>query len=206
VLEAVTQVLPGGLQSTLLAALRRLGLPAVGLSGVSAGLVEAVRRGSAVELVDGAEQRLDFGEVGDIVAADPAVLRLLCGGGYLPVVAPLGCSAAGALLNINADTVASALAVALGAAKLVFLLQPPGVLADSADSASLLSELSAAQLAGLAADGTLSGGMLPKAAAAQAALAGGVGRVHFVSGINPDALLAELSTNEGSGTLVVPDA
>jgi acetylglutamate kinase len=187
----------------VLAALRRLGLPAVGLSGVGAGLIDAVRRAPAAQTVDGAMRTVDFGEVGDIVGVNAALLATLCSSGYLPVVAPLGCSAAGEVLNINADTVASALAIALGAEKLIFLMQPAGILGDVSDPGTLLSELSLSQLAALEADGTLSGGMLPKAAAARAALRGGVPRVHFVSGSSADALLAELFTNEGSGTMVM---
>jgi acetylglutamate kinase len=144
--------------------------------------------------------------VGDIVGVNPAILRDLCHAGYLPVVAPLGCTATGEVLNINADTVASALAVALGAQKIVFLMQPPGILSDVSNPASLISQLTLPELDALAADGTLSAGMLPKAAAARAALRGGVPRAHFVSGVNTDALLQEIFTNEGSGTMVVRDA
>jgi acetylglutamate kinase len=206
VLEAVTLALPGALQTALLAAMHRQGLPAVGLSGLAAGLVQAARRGPVVQAFDGTPQTVDYGEVGDITAIDPGVVAHLSAGGYLPVVAPLGCTAGGEVLNINADTVAAALAVALGAQKLVFLMQPAGILGRRDDPASLLSELRLSQLAALEADGTLSAGMLPKAAAAAAALRGGVPRVHFVSGANPDALLQEIFTNEGSGTMVVPDA
>src|SRR5690606_35946027 len=119
---------------------------------------------------------------------------------------PLASDGAGALLNINADTVASALAVACRAAKLIFMMQPVGILGDPADPASLIPELNAAELQSLESDGVLSGGMLPKAAATHAALRGGVERVHFVSGLGEDALLREIFTNEGSGTMVVPDA
>jgi acetylglutamate kinase len=202
VLEAVTMTLPGSLQTALLAALRKHSIPAVGLSGLAAGLLDAVRRGPVTQTVDGTPQVVDFGAVGDITAVHPAVVRLLCDGGYLPVIAPLGCTAAGEVLNINADTVASALAVALGAEKLIFLMQLPGILSDLSNPDSLLSELLLPELEALVADGTLSAGMLPKAAAAKAALLGGVPRAHFVSGVNTDALLQEIFTNEGSGTMV----
>lgn len=205
VLDAVSMVLAGSLQTSLLAGTRQLGLPAVGISGIGAGLISARRRGPLSQSVDGREVTVDFGEVGDISAVHPELLRTLCEGGFLPLVAPLGCSDDGAVLNINADTVAAALAEALGAQKLIFLMTPPGILVDVNDPQTLVSQLSLSDLAALQTDGTLSGGMLPKASAALSALRGGVPRVHFVSGSNTDALLQEIFTNEGSGTMVVAD-
>lgn len=203
VLETVQMVLAGKLQTDLLAAARRLGLPAAGISGISGGLIQAVRRSPESQGATGDGPLIDYGEVGRITAVQPALLQQLCMAGYLPLVAPLGCSAEGAVLNINADTVAAVLAVALGAAKLVFLMQPPGILAQPDDHSTLIPELDRAELSALTSTGALMGGMLPKAAATEQALAGGVPCVHFVSGALPDALLAEVFTNEGSGTMVV---
>lgn len=205
VLEAVSMTLPGSLQSRVLAALRRHGLPAVGLSGLSGGMLLAQRRSAAKPSAGNAVSQ-DYGEVGDITEVDTTLLTTLSDAGYLPLVAPLACSSSGELLNINADTVAAALALALHAQKLIFLMRPPGILADPQNPASLISELDLAQLDDLEAAGKLQAGMLPKAAAARQALEGGVPRIHFVSGILPDALLQELFTNEGSGTMVTRDA
>lgn len=202
VLEAVTMVLPGALQSRMLAELQSAGLPAVGLSGLDAGLIDARRRPATV--MNG--ESVDFGEVGDISQIRPVLLEQLIGNGFLPVIAPLGGNDGGEVLNINADTVAAALAGALNAEKLVYLLDVRGILADPADSSSLIEQLDLKQLAALAEDGTLTGGMLPKAAAAHRAIVGGVRSVHLVSGTQPDALLQEIFTNEGSGTMVVEHA
>jgi acetylglutamate kinase len=194
--------LPGLLQSSIIGGLIRAGVPAVGTSTLSAATVSGHRRLPS-RAPDGTA--LDYGCVLDIDSVDAGLLRHLLAGGYVPVVAPLGLDEQGELCNINADTVASQLAVALGAAKLIFLMGVRGVLMNLQDPGSLLPELSASQLKQLESEGVLAGGMLPKANSALAALERGVARVHLVSGIEPDALLQELLTNEGSGTMVVPD-
>lgn len=203
VIEAVAMTLPGLLQSRIVAGLTRAGVPAVGISAISAAIVSGHRRLPS-QAPDG--KGVDYGRVLDIDQVDGALLEHLLAGGYVPVVAPLGVDEQGELCNINADTVASRLAVALGAAKLLFLMGVRGVLMNPEDPSSLLPELTATQLRQLESDGVLAGGMLPKANAALAALEGGVTRVHLVSGLEPDALLQELLTNEGSGTMVVRDA
>lgn len=202
VLEAVSMALCGQMQSDVCAELGALGIRAVGISGADAAMLIASRR-PPVEL-DG--ETVDYGEVGDLQEVDPRLVQSLCNEGCLPVVAPLATDGSGALLNINADTVAAQIAIACGAAKLIFLMQPAGILADRDDPASLIAELDSAGLEALEQDGTLSDGMLPKAAATRRALASGVQRVHFVSGLAQDALLREIFTNEGSGTMVVQDA
>ncbi|MCB1216126.1 acetylglutamate kinase [bacterium] len=203
VLEAVSMTLCGSMQSRICAELTALGVRGVGVSGADAGLLIAKRRGA---VADGQGGLVDYGEVGDIIETDPRIVSLLSGAGCLPVVAPLASDGAGALLNINADTVAAALAVATGAAKLIFLMQPAGILSDISDPASLIPELDLSGLSELERNGAIAGGMLPKASAARRAIEGGVERVHFVSGLAEDALLREIFTNEGSGTMVVQDA
>jgi acetylglutamate kinase len=203
VMEAVAMALPGHVQSRIVAGLMRAGVPAVGTSTLSAGSVQGHRRLPSIA-PDGTS--LDFGHVLDIDKVDSGMIRHLLAGGYVPVVAPVAMDEQGELCNINADTVAARLAIALGAEKLVFLLGVRGVLMNASDSGTLVPELSMTQLRQLESDGVLTGGMLPKAGAALSALEGGVARVHLVSGIEPDALLQELLTNEGSGTMVVPDA
>jgi acetylglutamate kinase len=200
-LEAAVLTLNGDANTRLLAACRALGIAAAGVSGVDAGLVRARRRPP----VEVGGETVDYGFVGDVVAVDPAVLRHLLGGGFLPVVSPVAADDRGQLLNCNADGVAAALAVALGAVKLVLLTDVPGLLERPADPHSLVSYVDVAGLQSLRARGVLSGGMAPKTTAIETALAGGVPRAHLVSWRVPDGLLLELFTNEGSGTLVVPE-
>jgi acetylglutamate kinase len=151
----------------------------------------------------GLTHAVDFGLVGDIQAVDPALLHHLLAADYVPVIAPLSGNAEGEVFNTNADTIASAVAVALQAEKLFFLLDVPGLLADREQHSSLVPLADLAALADLEAAGAIKGGMRPKLEAAKAALRGGVGSVHLVSGTVKDALLTEVFTNEGSGTMLV---
>ncbi|HJW09741.1 MAG TPA: acetylglutamate kinase [Holophagaceae bacterium] len=201
VLEAAKMVFAGSLHTDLLAELRACGLPAVGLSGVDAGLISAVKR----PLVDVDGEATDFGLVGDIESVDPAVLQHLLDGNFVPVVAPLSGDDAGAVFNTNADTIAAEVAAALQAERLFFLLGVPGLLRDLANPASLLSQATLGDLAILESDGIIGGGMRPKAAAIKKALQGGVQAAHLVSGTASDALLVEVFTNEGSGTMILAD-
>ena len=198
VLEAAQMVLAGTEHTRLLADLRACGVPAVGLSGVDAGLLHATRRAPVAT----ASGPLDFGLVGDVESVNPAVIERLLEGGFLPVVAPLSGDDEGEVYNTNADTVAAELAVALKAEKLVFLLEAPGVLKDAARPESLIPHLTLAGLDALESEGSLKGGMAPKAGAIRRALGGGVAAAHLVGGLSADALLTEIFTNEGSGTMV----
>jgi acetylglutamate kinase len=200
-LEVAAMTLNGSVNTRLLAVCRSVGLPAVGVSGVDAGLVQARRRPPV--RVEG--ELVDYGFVGDIAAVDPRVLVKLMDAGYVPVVSPLSAADDGTILNINADTVASALAVALGAEKLLFLTGAPGILERPDDSGSLVSYTDLAGLKVLREEGGLIRGMLPKTSAIESAIHGGVRRVHILSHDLPDGLLAEVFTNEGVGTLVVQD-
>lgn len=200
-LEVAVMTINGAVNTRILAACRGVGLPAVGLSGVDAGLVNARKR-PPVRVGD---EMVDYGLVGDVVAVDPRVLTQLMDAGYVPVVSPLCAAADGTLLNINADTVASALAVALKAEKLLFLTGAAGILELPDQPGSLVSYTDLAGLRRLRDDGGLVSGMLPKTSAIEAAIQGGVRRVHILSYDLPDGLLAEVFTNEGVGTLVVAD-
>ena len=202
VLEVAKMVLKGGVQMELIADLQDAGLFAVGLSGQDAGLLCARRRPPVV--MDG--QNVDFGCVGDIEFAEPRVLRVLIDGGYVPVVAPFTVDATQQILNTNADSVASAIAAALKVEKLFFVLKEPGLLSDPENSHSLLPFVDLAKVTELEASGAIQTGMRPKIAAAVSALGAGVTSVHFVSGILPDSILAEVFTNEGSGTMLVEKA
>jgi len=154
--------LKGSAQMDLLSAMHVVGLQAIGLSGQDAGMLRSHRR--APVAVDG--QMVDYGCVGDIDNADPALLRHLIGGGYVPVIAPFTVDATHQLLNTNADTVAAAIAVALGVEKLFFVVKAPGLLSNPDDPRSLLPLVDLAQVAELEAAGAIQGGMRPKIAAA----------------------------------------
>ena len=199
VLDAAKMAFKGKIQMDLLSDLEAAGLPAVGLSGQDAGMLRAVRRPPV--LVDGAT--VDYGMVGDVTAVDPALLRQLLAGGFVPVVAPFSVAADGQLLNTNADTVAAEIAAALGVEKLFFVLKVPGLLLDLKVPTSLVPLADLARLDELEASGAVKDGMRPKLAAARKALKAGVASVHLVSGLRADAILAEVFTNEGSGTMLV---
>lgn len=199
-LAASVMMLNGAVNTRLLALCRELKLPAVGLSGVDGGLIRAARR-PPVE-VDG--ELVDYGLVGDVTGVDATLLTPLLAQGFVPVVSPLSASDDGTLLNVNADTVASALAVALGAEKLILVTGAPGILANPADPATLVSYTDLEGLAELSRAGALTGGMRPKAEAIEKALRGGVRRAHVIAHGIADSLLVELFTNEGCGTLIVP--
>ncbi len=202
-LDIAVMTLNGSVNTALLAACRAAGLAAIGLSGIDAACVRARRRAPAVVRDAGAESVVDFGLVGDIVAVDGGVLGKLLAAGFLPVLAPLAADDQGQVLNVNADSVAAAVAKAIGAQKLVFMTEAPGILEDPGDPTSLISYTDIAGLERLVARGLAEGGMMPKVEAITDALRGGVPRVHVISSTRPDSLLEELFTNEGAGTLIV---
>lgn len=201
-LEVAMMVLNGQINTRLLAACRDLDIPAVGISGVDAGLVKAHKRPPVLSDSGGT---VDYGFVGDIDEVDPSILLKQLDNDLIPIISPLSADESGTLLNINADTVAAAVAVALNAEKLILATGAPGILECIDDPRSVISYLDVAGLNKLRSEGRLSNGMLPKAAAIKSALAGGVSRVHVISYDLPDSLLLEVFTNEGMGTLVVND-
>lgn len=201
-LDVATMVLNGQINTRVLAACRDLQIPAVGISGVDAGLIRAHRRPPVERAGD---TSVDYGFVGDIDSVEADILVKQLDNGLMPVVSPLSCDESGNILNINADTVAAAIAAELGAEKMILLTSAPGILEDINDPQSLISYIDRAELDRLKSEGKLADGMLPKAAAIDAALANGVSRVHVISYKVPDSLLLEVFTNEGTGTLVVND-
>lgn len=202
-IDATAMVLSGLINTRILAACRELGVPALGISGVDAGLIQAHKR--APVKLQGSDAIVDYGLVGDIDYIDTDVIKKLLDAGLMPVISPLSSDDAGTLLNINADTVAAAIGAALGAEKLVLCTGAPGILSDIADPTSVVSCTDLAGLAKLRTEGRINEGMLPKAKAIENAIQGGVQRVHVISYKAPDAILAEVFTNEGTGTLVVAD-
>ena len=200
-IDATTMVLSGLINTRILAICRELGIDAVGLSGVDAGLVRAIRRPPVK--VDG--EAVDYGHVGDIISIDTTVLCKQLDAGLMPVVSPLSADDSGCVLNINADTVAAAIGAALGAEKLIICTGAPGILERVDDPRSLVSYTDLAGLKRLEKAGSLADGMLPKATAIEAAIRGGVRRVHVISYRGRDCVLAEVFTNEGTGTMIVAD-
>ncbi|MCH8865661.1 MAG: acetylglutamate kinase [Proteobacteria bacterium] len=201
-LDVAAMVLNGQINTRVLAACRDLQIPAVGISGIDAGLIRAHRRPPVLR-DDGTP--VDYGFVGDIDSVDADIVVKQLDSGFMPVISPLSCDESGNILNINADTVAAAIAIELKAEKLILTIAAPGILEDVDDPQSLISYIDRAALAKLKAAGKLADGMLPKAAAIDAALANGVRRVHVISFKVADSLLLEVFTNEGTGTLVVSD-
>ncbi len=201
-LEVAMMVLNGQINTRLLAACRDLAIPAVGISGVDGGLIRAHKR---PPVPSDSGETVDYGFVGDIDEVDTSIILKQLDNDLIPVISPLSADESGTLLNINADTVAAAIAVALGAEKLMFDTGAPGILESVDDPRSVISYLDISGLTKLRDEGRLADGMLPKAAAIERALNGGVPRVHVISYNLADSLLLEIFTNEGMGTLVVND-
>jgi len=198
-MEVTSMVLNGLVNTQILGICRELDIAAVGVSGVDAGLVRAHKR----PLVSVEGQMVDYGFVGDIDLIDVKVLQQLLDDGLMPVVSPVSADDKGQLLNINADTVAAGIGAGLKAEKLMLCTGAPGILESVDDPRSIVSYTDLAGLARLKAQGSLKDGMLPKAKAIEEAIRGGVRRVHVTSYKSPDSILAEVFTNEGTGTLIV---
>ena len=203
-LDVAKMVYSGTLNVNLLASLRAHEVQGVGLSGVDADLLTARRR-PPVKVNDdaGVSREVDFGHVGDIDRVDPRVLTTLLEARFIPVVASLAGDSDGNVYNVNADTVAESLAVALKAQKLIFLTGAPGVLRDRNDPSSLVTFADPDDLAALMSSGALAGGMRPKVEACIRAATGGVERTHIIDGRLPDSLLLEVFTGAGCGTMIV---
>jgi acetylglutamate kinase len=203
-IDVTSMVLNGLINTRILGICRELDIEAIGLSGVDAGLIRAHRR-PPVPVAAGSSETVDYGYVGDIDSVNTVVLEKLLADGLMPVVSPLSADSSGTLLNINADTVAAAIGGALSAEKLVLCTGAPGILERSTDPTSVISYTDITGLRRLRDQGCLKDGMLPKATAIENAIRGGVRRVHVISYKSPDSLLAEIFTNEGTGTLVIAD-
>jgi acetylglutamate kinase len=196
-MDVVRMVLVGSVQRDIVGVVNRHGPFAVGLSGEDANLFTAERRGA---VVDG--QHVDIGFVGDVVDVSPGAVQALLADGRIPVVSSVARDAEGQVYNVNADTAAAALAVSLGAEKLVVLTDVEGLYADWPSTDEVISEVSAQELEAMLP--ALSSGMVPKMEACLRAVRGGVPRAHVLDGRVPHALLLEVFTNEGVGTMVLP--
>jgi acetylglutamate kinase len=190
--DIARMALVGKVNRDIVASLNQHGSYAVGLSGEDAGLIQ----------VEARDERLGF--VGDISRINPSILERLIREELIPVIATIGMGAAGQAYNVNADTVAGAIAAALDAEKLVYLTDVAGVYGDYPDESSLISRIDAAGLDALVANGKAAEGMIPKLASCVQALRNGVTRAHILDGRIPHALLLECFTVEGIGTMVDP--
>jgi acetylglutamate kinase len=191
-LDIARMVLVGKVNRDIVSAVNVHGPLAVGLSGEDARLITATPRSA------------HLGYVGDVLEVDPVMLERLLAQGLIPVVATIGADRDGQAYNINADSVAGAVAAALGAEKLVFLTDVEGLRARADEPRSLLPQVTVGQLEEMVADGTVSGGMIPKVQACVHAVRGGVTHAHILDGRVPHSLLVELFTDSGIGTMISP--
>jgi acetylglutamate kinase len=193
-------VLAGSINKEIVGWIAQAGGNAVGISGKDARLViaEKVSR-TEPDPLQGIERHVDLGFVGEPVAVDPAILKSLAAQGFIPVVAPVAMGADGHTYNINADTMAGAIAGACGAARFFLLTDVPGVMDKTGE---LMTDLDPAGIAALKADGTISGGMIPKVETCVSAVNAGVDAAVILDGRIPHAMLLEIFTRQGAGTLV----
>jgi len=196
-IEVVEMVLSGKINKTITAKINALGVKAIGISGKDGNLIEADKIGE----IDG----VDLGYVGVIKKINTKLIDLLIRDEYIPVIASLGVSDKGESLNINADTVASEVAKALKAEKLIYLTDIDGVLKNANDKSSLLSFTKPSELRRLIKEGVITGGMIPKAEACIEGVENGIKNVHIINGGVPHPVMLEIFTHSGIGTMVEKD-
>ncbi len=193
--EIAQMVLTGKTNPDLVAAIHQQGANAIGLSGKDGAMVVARKRSGAA----------DLGYVGEVAEVNPGLVQGLISQGFIPVIAPIAAGPGGETLNVNADHFAGRIAGPLQANKLIVLTDVGGVLGNPEDPDSLISELAAGNAREMIADGRIASGMVPKVEACLDALAAGVGQCHIIDGRLPHALLMELLTDVGIGTMVVAE-
>ena len=191
--EIASMVLLGTVNPQLVSAINVHGASAVGVSGQDAGLLRVLQRDP------------ELGFVGDIASVDPTVLKSAIADNAVPVVATIGSDALGQAYNVNADTAAAAIAVALGAEKLIYLTDIEGLRANKDDASSIIRRTTATEIARLMADGSIDGGMIPKMESCVEAITSGVSRCHILDGRIPHVLLIELFTIAGVGTMITAE-
>jgi acetylglutamate kinase len=198
--EVAEMVLCGGINKELVGWITQAGGKAIGISGKDGGLVTATKlTRTATDPVSGVEQEIDLGFVGDPQEVDTTILETACRAGMIPIVAPIAAGADGETYNINADTMAGAIAAALGAARLFLLTDVPGVLDGNGD---LMTDLTPADIARLQEDGAISGGMIPKLETCVKAVEAGCEAAVVLDGRVGHAMLLEFFTSRGAGTLI----
>ncbi len=193
-MEVVEMILAGSINKDIVTLINQAGGTAVGLSGKDGNLLHARKLVS--------EDGGDIGHVGEIVQVHFKIIQVLCGAGMIPVIAPVATDDKGRTWNVNGDTAAGEIAAALQAEKLVFLTDAPGLLSDLNDPGTLISQVTYAEVKELTRKGVIAGGMIPKIEACHKALDYGVRKAHIIDGRVPHALLIEIFTQMGVGTLV----
>jgi acetylglutamate kinase len=204
-LEMAKMIFAGKINTDILSALRNRGIEAVGLSGVDGNIVHAERR-PPKEILNretGERSQVDFGHVGDVVKINSRLLTVLLDQGYLPVISSLGADAEGTVFNINADTIAGEIAAQLKAEKLILLSDVDGIYLRAGEPDTKLSRLTADEADEMIKSGAATGGMIPKLQSITTLLRGGVHSAHILSGITRNALLTEIFTDSGTGTMIV---
>ena len=203
-LEVAKMVFAGQINTDILSALRRTGAETVGLSGLDGNIIHARRREiqNVLNQETGQVEMVDFGHVGDIVEINVRLIQLLLDNGYVPVISSLGADEQGNVYNINADTIAAEIAVHLQAEKLILLTDVDGILLDRNDPQSRISRLSVEEAESLVKNKVVSAGMLPKIAAITHLIRRGVRSAHIINGSKRNALLYEVFTDEGAGTMI----
>ena len=199
--EIAEMVLDGKINSEIVNRLNQIGVRAVGLSGKDAGLIKAKKKLATV--YEGEEKkRVDIGYVGKVVQVDITILKDLIAHGYIPVIAPIGVGEGGESYNINADYVASEIAGALEAEKLLLLTDIEGIYKDYNDKSTFISSLHAEEARNYIKEGIISGGMIPKVEACLMALEKGAGKTHIIDGRLDHSIILEIFTSAGIGTKV----
>jgi acetylglutamate kinase len=204
-LEMAKMIFAGKINTDILSALRHRRVEAVGLSGVDGNIVHAERRPpkQILNRETGQHEHVDFGHVGDVVEINTRLLAVLLDHGYLPVISSLGADAEGTVFNINADTIASEIAVQLQAEKLILLSDVDGIFLRASDPETKLSRLTADEADALISNGSATGGMIPKLQSITELLRRGVHSAHIINGTARNALLSEIFTDEGTGTMII---
>ena len=206
-LELAKMIFRGKINTEILAQFRRRGIQAVGLSGIDGGVVKAVKRPprDIVNRQTGVTETIDFGHVGDVVEIDASLINTLLDSGYLPIISSLGADDDGRIFNINADTIAAEIAADLGAEKLILLSDVNGIYLDENNEDTKLSCITITDARHMIESGRATGGMVPKLENLISLLGRGVSSAHVISGTTRNAVLAEVFTDEGTGTMVVKE-
>jgi acetylglutamate kinase len=206
-LELAKMIFAGKINTEILAALRQRDTDAVGLSGVDGDVISAIKRppSEVKNRNTGETETVDFGNVGDVVEVNTKLLTLLLENDYLPVISSLAADDKGQIFNINADTIAAEIAVKLKAEKLVLLSDVNGIYLNPNDETTKLTHLNVREAEEMIANGSATGGMIPKLQNLISLLNRGVKSAHIISGNNRNALLSEVFTNQGTGTMIVAE-
>ncbi|HEX6279173.1 MAG TPA: acetylglutamate kinase [Pyrinomonadaceae bacterium] len=204
-LELAKMIFRGKINTEILSALRNRGVYAVGLSGLDGGVIKAERRPprDVLNKETGERATVDFGHVGNIVDVDTRLIDLLLENSFMPVISSLGADDEGKIYNINADSIASKIAVSLGAEKLILLSDVNGIYLDAKDPGSKIDRLNVSEAKKMISTGKATGGMIPKLENLITLVESGVGSAHVIGGSSRNGILAEVFTNEGTGTMIV---